>query len=174
MSGTPQFPNVSDVKGAVLHTNHGDIEVKLFSELVPKTVGNFVGLAEGTIQWSGGSGPLYKDVVFHRIIKGFMLQGGDPEGSGRGGPGYRFEDEFHPSLRHDKPGILSMANAGPGTNGSQFFITTVPTPHLDNRHSVFGEVVNGMDVVTAIESVATDHSDRPQQDVILHSIDVIR
>ena len=173
MSSAPQFPDVSDVKGARLKTSMGDIEVKLFSDLVPRTVGNFVGLAEGTVEWSG-SGPLYKDVVFHRIIKGFMLQGGDPEGSGRGGPGYRFEDEFVQSLRHSKPGILSMANAGPGTNGSQFFITTVPTPHLDNRHSVFGEVVGGMDVVTAIENVQTNAQDRPLTDVVLHSVEIIR
>ncbi len=174
MSNVPQFPDVSDVKGAVLKTNKGDIEVKLFSDLVPKTVGNFVGLAEGTIPWSGGTGPLYKDVIFHRIIKNFMLQGGDPQGTGRGGPGYRFPDEFVASLKHDKPGILSMANAGPGTNGSQFFITTVPTPHLDNRHSVFGEVVNGMDIVHAIENVPTDPNDRPLEDVVLQSIEILR
>lgn len=172
--GTPKFPDVSDVKGAVLHTSMGDIEVKLFSDKVPNTVGNFVGLAEGTIPWSGGDGPLYKNVVFHRIIQNFMLQGGDPEGTGRGGPGYRFGDEFDPSLRHDKPGILSMANAGPGTNGSQFFITTVPTPHLDDRHSVFGEVTNGMDVVKKIEAAPTGPGDRPKEDIILESVDIIR
>ena len=175
----PQFPNVDDVKGAKLHTSKGTIEVALFSNKVPKTVGNFVGLAEGTVSWkkpdgSSGSGPLYKDVVFHRIIQGFMLQGGDPEGSGRGGPGYRFGDEFDPSLRHSKAGILSMANAGPGTNGSQFFITTVPTPHLDDRHSVFGEVTGGMDVVNSIESVQTDSSDRPLEPVVLKSVEIVR
>lgn len=170
---TPNFPDVSDVKGAVLHTNHGDITVELFSSLVPNTVGNFVGLAEGTVQWSG-SGPLYQNVIFHRIIKNFMLQGGDPDGTGRGGPGYRFADEFHPTLRHDKPGILSMANAGPGTNGSQFFITTVPTPHLDNRHSVFGQVTAGMDVVTKIENVRTGPGDRPVEDVVLQSVEILR
>lgn len=170
---TPNFPAVGDVTGAILKTSLGDIEVKLFSELVPNTVGNFVGLAEGTVEWKG-SGPLYKDVIFHRIIRGFMLQGGDPEGSGRGGPGYRFADEFHPSLKHDKPGILSMANAGPNTNGSQFFITTVPTPHLDNRHSVFGEVVSGMDVVQEIEGVQTDRGDRPLEPVVLKSVEILR
>jgi peptidyl-prolyl cis-trans isomerase A (cyclophilin A) len=175
----PQFPDVSDVKGARLHTNKGVIEVELFSDRVPKTVGNFVGLAEGTVDWtapdgSPGQGPLYQHVVFHRIIQGFMLQGGDPTGTGRGGPGYRFEAEFDPSLRHDQPGVLSMANAGPGTNGSQFFITTVPTPHLDNRHSVFGKVTSGMDVVKSIESVPTDRSDRPIDDVVLERVEIIR
>lgn len=175
----PNFPDVSDVKGARINTTQGVIEVRLFSDLVPITVGNFVGLAEGTIPWtrrdgSPGEGPLYSNVVFHRIIKQFMLQGGDPDGNGTGGPGYRFEDEFHPTLKHSKPGILSMANAGPGTNGSQFFITTVPTPHLDNRHSVFGEVTAGLDVVTAIENVETDRGDRPLQDVVLQSIQIVR
>jgi peptidyl-prolyl cis-trans isomerase A (cyclophilin A) len=176
---TPQFPDVSDVRGARLHTTKGVIEVQLFSSQVPKTVGNFVGLAEGTIPWtrpdgSPGRGPLYQNVLFHRVIKDFMLQGGDPEGSGRGGPGYRFEDEFVPGLRHDQPGTLSMANAGPNTNGSQFFITTVPTPHLDNRHSVFGKVTSGMDVVRDIESVPTDRTDRPTEDVVLQKVEILR
>ena len=175
----PAFPDVSGVKGARIHTNHGTIDIKLHSALVPKTVGNFVGLAEGTIPWtkpdgSPGSGPLYKNVIFHRVIKSFMLQGGDPEGSGRGGPGYQFEDEFHASLRHDKPGVLSMANAGAGTNGSQFFLTTVPTPHLDNRHSVFGEVVAGMDVVQKIEGLPCDANDRPMQEAVILGVEVIR
>jgi peptidyl-prolyl cis-trans isomerase A (cyclophilin A) len=175
----PKFPDVANVKGAKLHTNKGVIEVKLFSSQVPKTVGNFVGLAEGTVAWttpdgSPGSGPLYKNVVFHRIIKRFMLQGGDPTGTGRGGPGYRFDDEFNKTLRHNKPGILSMANAGPGTNGSQFFITTVPTPHLDDKHSVFGEVVGGMDIVTAIENVKTGPGDRPVEDVVLERVEILR
>lgn len=175
----PNFPDVSDVKGARLNTSLGTVEVKLYSDQTPKTVGNFVGLAEGTVAWtkpdgSPGEGPLYKDVVFHRIIKGFMAQGGDPTGTGRGGPGYRFEDEFVPNLKHSKPGILSMANAGPGTNGSQFFLTFVPTPHLDGRHTVFGEVVNGMDVVKKMEAVDTDRGDRPLQDLILHSVEIIR
>ena len=169
----PNFPDVSDVKGAILHTSMGDIEIKLYSDQVPNTVGNFVGLAEGTVKWSG-TGPLYKDVVFHRVIKSFMIQGGDPEGTGRGGPGYRFGDEFVRTLRHDKPGILSMANAGANTNGSQFFITTVPTPHLDGRHSVFGEVVNGMDVVSAIENTPTSAGDRPVEDVVLKSVEILR
>ena len=179
MAPAPAFPDVSNVQGAKIHTNHGTIEVKLFSAEVPKTVGNFVGLAEGTIPWTRrdgtpGEGPLYKNVVFHRVIRNFMLQGGDPDGNGTGGPGYDFEDEFHPNLRHSKPGILSMANAGPGTNGSQFFITTVPTPHLDNRHSVFGEVVSGMEVVQKIEGVPTDDRDRPTSDCIIQSVEIVR
>ncbi len=126
---------------ATIATDRGDIVIELFADKAPRTVNNFVFLArEG----------FYDGVTFHRVIPGFMAQGGDPTGSGRGGPGYRFEDEFHPDLRHDGPGVLSMANAGPGTNGSQFFITHGPTPHLDDRHTVFGRVVEGMDVVLDI------------------------
>ena len=126
---------------ATLTTDKGDIVIHLFADKVPTTVNNFVFLArEG----------FYDDTIFHRVIPNFMAQGGDPTGTGRGGPGYRFKDEFHKDLRHNKPGILSMANAGPNTNGSQFFITHVPTPHLDNHHTVFGEVIEGMDVVLAI------------------------
>lgn len=126
---------------ATLHTDKGDITIHLHADKTPKTVNNFVFLArEG----------FYDGTIFHRVIKDFMVQGGDPTGSGRGGPGYHFADEFHPSLRHDQPGILSMANAGPGTNGSQFFITHVPTPWLDKKHSVFGHVTGGMNVVLSI------------------------
>ena len=121
----------------------GEFKVKLFAQEAPRTVNNFVFLARDGY---------YDGVTFHRVIPGFMAQSGDPTGTGRGGPGYRFEDEFHPSLRHDKPGILSMANAGPNTNGSQFFITFIPTPHLDNAHAVFGEVIEGMDVVSSIST----------------------
>lgn len=176
----PKFPDVSNVTGAKLHTSKGVIEVKLFAKECPNTVGNFVGLAEGTIPWTKNgavaTGPLYSNVVFHRIIKGFMIQGGDPDGNGRGGPGYRFGDEFNRNLKHNKPGILSMANAGPGTNGSQFFITTVPTPHLDNRHSVFGEVADAasLKVVQALEAVQTDRSDRPLEPVILERVEILR
>jgi cyclophilin family peptidyl-prolyl cis-trans isomerase len=126
---------------AMLSTDIGDIILELFAENTPYTVNNFVFLAREEF---------YNGTIFHRVISGFMVQGGDPSGTGRGGPGYRFADEFHPSLKHDKPGILSMANAGPGTNGSQFFITHVPTPHLNNKHSVFGQVVSGFDVILSI------------------------
>ena len=138
----PEF--VLDLKkkySATLSTEKGDIVLELFAHKAPNTVNNFVFLArEG----------FYDGTIFHRVIAGFMAQGGDPTGTGRGGPGYRFKDEFHPSLRHDKPGVLSMANAGPGTNGSQFFITYGPTPHLDNKHSIFGKVKSGMDVLSSI------------------------
>ena len=126
---------------ATVKTEKGDFVIELFADKAPKTVNNFVFLSrEG----------FYNGVTFHRVIKGFMAQGGDPTGTGTGGPGYKFGDEFHPGLRHNGPGILSMANAGPGTNGSQFFITHGPTPHLDNKHSVFGKVIQGMDVVLGI------------------------
>jgi cyclophilin family peptidyl-prolyl cis-trans isomerase len=126
---------------AILHTGKGDITVELFADKAPRTVNNFVFLARQGF---------YDGTIFHRVIENFMAQGGDPTGSGRGGPGYKFNDEFHPSLRHNKPGMLSMANAGPGTNGSQFFITHVPTPWLDNKHSIFGQVTGGMDTLMAI------------------------
>jgi cyclophilin family peptidyl-prolyl cis-trans isomerase len=140
---TPPAMKIDKTKkySAVMHTDKGDIKLQLFADKTPKTVNNFVFLArEG----------FYDGTMFHRVIADFMAQGGDPTGTGRGGPGYRFEDEFHPSLKHSKPGMLSMANAGPGTNGSQFFITHVPTPWLDNKHSIFGQVVEGMDVLMSI------------------------
>lgn len=149
---------------AIIETNMGTIELELFKDKAPKTVENFVGLA---------AKHYYDGVIFHRVIDGFMIQGGDPTGTGRGGEsvwGKDFQDEFSPTLKHDSPGILSMANAGPNTNGSQFFITLVPTPHLNNHHSVFGKVISGMDVVYAIGKVQTDANDRPVKDVTMISV----
>ena len=164
---------------ATHHTNRGDIEVELYDERAPRTVDNFVGLATVGKTWTDPETgeevegePLYDDVAFHRVIEGFMIQGGDPTETGRGGPGYQFDDEFHPELRHDDEGILSMANSGPDTNGSQFFITLDAQPHLDDRHSVFGKVIDGMDVVREIGSVETDANDRPKEDVVLESVSV--
>ena len=161
-------------------TTEGVFTVELFEDKAPKTVENFVGLAEGTREWkdpqSGAAQkrPLYDGVVFHRVIDGFMIQGGDPLGTGTGGPGYRFADEFHADLKHDGAGILSMANAGPNTNGSQFFITLGPTPHLDNRHSVFGRVVEGLDVVQRIGRTKTDGRDRPVTPVVIRTVTIER
>ncbi len=147
---------------AHIKTGRGVIVVELFADKTPVTVNNFVFLArEG----------YYDNTTFHRVIKPFMIQGGDPTGTGRGGPGYRFKDEFHPTLKHDKPGILSMANAGPGTNGSQFFITHIPTPHLDGRHSVFGRVIEGMDVVNAIPERDPQRAREPGEALI--SIEIV-
>ncbi len=164
---------------ATLQTSAGDIEVDLYPDLVPETVENFVGLATGEQSWTDPEtdeeiegDPLYDDVLFHRVIEDFMIQTGDPLGDGTGGPGYEFDDEFHPDLRHDSEGILSMANSGPNTNGSQFFITLEERPDLDDVHSVFGRVTDGMDVVETIGSVETDDHDRPLEDVVLESVTV--
>ena len=147
---------------AVIHTEKGDIKINLFEEKAPKTVNNFVFLSkEG----------FYNDTIFHRVIMNFMAQGGDPTGTGSGGPGYRFKDEFHPDLRHNKPGILSMANAGPNTNGSQFFITHVPTQWLDDKHAVFGEVEEGIEVVFSIPQRDPAHPE--DEGVTINSIDII-
>ena len=166
---------------ATLHTTEGDIDVELFAERAPRTVENFVGLATGEKTWTDPESgeeiegePLYDDVLFHRVIEGFMIQGGDPTGTGRGGPGYSFDDEFHDELRHDDAGILSMANSGPNTNGSQFFITLDAQPHLDDRHAVFGEVIDGMDVVREIGTTDVDANDRPTEDILLESVTVNR
>ncbi len=163
---------------ATIHTSRGDIDIELFSERAPKTVENFIELATGNKSWTHPqteettNKPLYDDVPFHRVIEDFMIQTGDPTGTGRGGPGYTFDDEFHPDLRHDEPGILSMANHGPNTNGSQFFITLDAHPHLDDRHAVFGTVTDGMDVVREIGSANTDDNDKPLDQILLNSITI--
>lgn len=173
----------ADKKGpvyATFKTSMGDIVIELFEDKAPKTVANFIALASGTREWTDPKTgekvkrPLYDGTIFHRVIPGFMIQGGDPLGNGTGGPGFRFEDEFHPDLRHTKGGILSMANAGPNTNGSQFFITLAPTLHLDNRHSVFGALVKGEEVVIAIGNVARNRNDRPVKDVVLKEVVISR
>ena len=150
-------------KIAEFNTNMGNFEIELYENKAPKTVNNFLKLV--------GDG-FFNGIIFHRVIKGFMIQGGCPEGTGRGGPGYTIPDEFHPDLKHNSPGMLSMANAGPNTGGSQFFITVAPTPWLDNHHSVFGKVIDGMDVVTNISKVQTDSSDRPLKEVVINSINI--
>jgi peptidyl-prolyl cis-trans isomerase A (cyclophilin A) len=161
-------------------TTEGTFTIRLFEKEAPRTVANFVSLAEGSREWKDPetgdrrTAPFYDGVIFHRVINGFMIQGGDRLGQGTGGPGYKFEDEFHPGLRHDRAGILSMANSGPNTNGSQFFITLGPTPHLDNRHSVFGEVVEGLDVVQRIGAVPTGRNDRPIKPVVMDKVTIER
>ncbi len=165
---------------ATLHTTKGDIEIRLFSNHAPKTVRNFVELAEGSKEWvdprtrQSTSGKLYDGTIFHRVIPGFMIQGGDPLGSGRGGPGYNFADEFHPDLSFDRPYLLAMANAGPNTNGSQFFITVAPTDWLNRKHTIFGEVTKGSDVVDAIATTSTGPGDRPREDVVVTSVTIDR
>ena len=164
---------------AKFDTTEGSFTIRLFDKEAPNTVANFVGLAEGTKEWKHpGTGekkkaPYYDGIIFHRVIDGFMIQGGDPLGKGYGGPGYKFADEFHPSLRHSKPGILSMANAGPNTNGGQFFITLAPTRHLDGAHTVFGHVINGMEVVERMGGVKTGKADRPVEEVGIVSCEVL-
>ncbi|MEZ5184608.1 MAG: peptidylprolyl isomerase [Candidatus Nanopelagicales bacterium] len=166
---------------AILHTNRGDIRVNLFDNQAPKTVANFVGLADGSQEWTDpttgrpGTGPLYTGVIFHRVIGGFMIQGGCPLGTGTGGPGYEFNDEFHPELQFDRPYLLAMANRGPGTNGSQFFITVGKTPHLNFKHTIFGEAADqaSRDVVDAIATTPTDRRDKPIEDVVIESVEIL-
>jgi peptidyl-prolyl cis-trans isomerase A (cyclophilin A) len=165
---------------ATLQTSEGTIVLRLFPDHAPKTVSNFVELAEGSREWTdprtrrNTTDKLYDGTIFHRVIPNFMIQGGDPLGAGTGGPGYKFGDEFHPDLSFDRPYLLAMANAGPGTNGSQFFITTVPTPWLNGKHTIFGEVIEGADVVDRISQVKTATGDRPVTDVVLESVTVTR
>ena len=165
---------------ATLTTTQGTVTVRLFPDHAPKTVRNFVELAEGGREWidpqtgARTKEKLYDGTIFHRVITSFMIQGGDPLGNGTGGPGYKFADEIHPDLRFDKPYLLAMANAGPGTNGSQFFITTAPTPWLNGKHTIFGEVISGADVVENISRVQTRPGDRPVTDVVLQSVTIQR
>ena len=165
---------------AILNTSKGTVTCQLFEKEAPKTVANFTGLADGTKEWTDPKtgkktkSKFYDGLIFHRVIPKFMIQGGDPEGTGRGGPGYKFEDEFTSGLLFDKPGRLAMANAGPNTNGSQFFITTVPTPWLNNKHTIFGQVIVGMDVIEAIESVKRDGRDKPIEDVTITKLEIKR
>lgn len=158
---------------AVFNTNRGSFSIELYAKECPETVWNFINLAEGR-QKCKKEGAFYNGLVFHRIIEGFMIQGGCPDGTGMGGPGYRFEDECKPELMHDVEGVLSMANAGPGTNGSQFFITLAPTPHLNGRHTVFGKVVEGMDIVRAIGVAETASGDRPKEDIVIETVTIER
>jgi peptidyl-prolyl cis-trans isomerase A (cyclophilin A) len=165
---------------ATLRTNRGPVVVRLYPDHAPKTVRNFVELAEGTREWTNpktrqtGQARLYDGTIFHRVIPDFMIQGGDPLGTGTGGPGYKFADEIHPDLVFDRPYLLAMANAGPGTNGSQFFITVGATPWLNGKHTIFGEVVEGSNVVDEISRVQTGRGDRPVQDVVLESVEIGR
>jgi len=169
---------------AVINIKHGEelmgeVIVKLYAEQAPVTVENFAGLAKGTKKFVDPSSgqwiqqPFYNGLVFHRVIKGFMIQGGDPTGTGRGGPGYRFRDEIDPALKFSEPGILAMANAGPNTNGSQFFITVAPAPWLNGRHTIFGKVVKGYDIVEKISLVSTDKNDRPLTPVVMDKVKII-
>ena len=173
---------VAEELHATLHTNQGDIKLVLFQNHAPKTVRNFIELAEGSREYvdpksrQKGEGPYYNGTPFHRVIAGFMIQGGDRLGTGTGVPGYTFADEFHPELSFDRPYLLAMANAGPGTNGSQFFITVAPTKWLTGKHTIFGEVADqaSRDVVDKIGALETDARDRPRDEVVIESIDVER
>ena len=165
---------------AVIETNMGKITCQLFEKEAPKTVANFTGLAEGTKEWvdprthAKGEGRFYDGIIFHRVIPNFMIQTGDPLGVGMGGPGYKFEDEFHPDLKFDQPGRLAMANSGPNTNGSQFFITDVPTPHLNNRHTIFGQCSDGMDVIKEIATAERGPGDKPKEAIVMEKVSIVR
>ena len=165
---------------AVIETSMGKIVVKLFPDKAPETVANFTGLAEGTKEWMDpATGQkvkkrFYDGLIFHRVIPNFMVQGGCPLGNGTGGPGYQFKDEIAEGLTFDRPGLLAMANSGPGTNGSQFFITTVPTPWLTGRHTIFGEVTEGMDVVTSIGNAQRGPADRPVTPIVLKKVTIVK
>lgn len=181
---TPAPPANVSVPGdgqlyARFKTSMGDMVAKLYEAEAPRTVANFVALATGNVEWKDADGqttkrPLYSGTVFHRVIPDFMIQGGDPRGNGTGGPGYKWGDEINPSLKHTKPGILSMANAGPNTNGSQFFITEKPTSWLDGKHAVFGEVVENVELIPQITHVERDHMDRPRKDIVLEQVEIFR
>lgn len=190
MSHRTSFPSVKElVPGdgelrARFKTNLGEFVARLFEDIAPNTVSSFVGLATGKGDWvdpnngQPGSGGYYDGVIFHRVISGFVIQGGDRTGTGRGGPGYTFDDECSPQARHGGKGILSMANAGVrggrGTNGSQFFVTLGPTPHLDGKHTVFGEVIEGMEIVDQIGNTRTAAGDRPIQDIVMQTVEIER
>jgi peptidyl-prolyl cis-trans isomerase A (cyclophilin A) len=171
---------VSATSTVTLHTTAGDIRINLFGDHAPKTVANFVQLATGQREWTHpgtgakSSDPLYNGTIFHRVIANFMIQGGDPLGQGYGGPGYKFEDEFHPELKFDRPYLLAMANSGPGTNGSQFFITVAQTPHLNRKHTIFGEVADADSraVVDQIATTKVGRNDKPDTDIVINSIEV--
>jgi peptidyl-prolyl cis-trans isomerase A (cyclophilin A) len=171
---------VSATQIATLHTSAGDIRINLFGNHAPKTVANFTGLADGSKEWEHpatrkkSTDKLYDGTIFHRVIPNFMIQGGDPLGQGFGGPGYQFGDEFHPELQFDRPYLLAMANAGPGTNGSQFFITVAKTPHLNRKHTIFGEVADAESrtVVDAIASAKTARGDKPVTDIVINSVTI--
>jgi len=164
---------------AVFDTTLGKITIRLFVDKAPNTCANFIGLASGEKEYTDSNtkekktGNFYDGLIFHRVIPDFMIQGGCPLGAGYGGPGYSFDDEFHPELRHNKGGILSMANSGPNTNGSQFFITEAPTPYLDDRHSVFGEVTEGLEVVKSIARVKRNPQDKPLENVVINSVTIL-
>lgn len=171
-----EFNSLKDGIYAQMETNKGVMTIELFAEEAPLTVANFVGLAEGSKENKAKplGTPYYDGIIFHRVIKDFMIQGGDPDGKGTGGPGYNFEDEFFSDRKHDKKGILSMANSGPNTNGSQFFITEVPTPWLDGKHTVFGQVVQGLDVIDVIANVEKGAQDRPKEDIVIQHVYIIK